>query len=391
MSLCLRGARLTLFAAFALVLAGCSSSTVRTTEVTPVITGDPATPESELLDVGIRLFDPNAATLTEDEIFTSPEIRKAEARYMPTVLADTVQKSGHWGAVRVTPTETGVSDVVVAGRILESTGEKLALEISVSDASGAAWYTRAYEGFASKYSYQGKRAPEPFQDVYNRIANDLAIARAKLTPAQAVRLRTISELRFAQGFAPKAFGGFLDVDKKGRVTVRRLPAENDPMLERIRRIRERDNLFVDTLQDFYTGFSKQMYGPYQDWRKESYTESIAYRELRAQATGRTIAGVASILAGIAAQTGDSAATRAAGTVGIVGGAAMVKSGFDKRAESKMHAETLKELGGSLGAEIEPQVIELEDRSVTLTGSVQDQYGQWREILRGIYDAETGSI
>jgi hypothetical protein len=57
----------------------------------------------------------------------------------------------------------------------------------------------------------------------------------------------------------------------------------------------------------------------------------------------------------------------------------------------MHAETLKELGGSLGAEIEPQVIELEDRSVTLTGSVQDQYGQWREILRGIYEAETGSI
>jgi hypothetical protein len=163
------------------------------------------------------------------------------------------------------------------------------------------------------------------------------------------------------------------------------------MLERIRRIRERDDLFVDTLQDYYTGFSKQMSGPYQDWRKESYSESIAYRELRAQATGRTIAGVASILAGIAAQTGDSAATRAAGTVGIIGGAAMVKSGFDKRAESKMRAETLKELGGSLSAEIEPQVIELEDRSVTLTGSVQDQYGQWREILRGIYEAETGSI
>jgi hypothetical protein len=57
----------------------------------------------------------------------------------------------------------------------------------------------------------------------------------------------------------------------------------------------------------------------------------------------------------------------------------------------MRAETLKELGGSLSAEIEPQVIELEDRSVTLTGSVQDQYGQWREILRGIYEAETGSI
>lgn len=374
-----------------LLLSGCSSNTVRTTEVTPVIAGDPGMPEDQLLDVGVRLFDPNSAALTEEEIFTSPEIRKAEARFMPTVLADTLQKSGHWGAVRVAPSETGVSDIVVDGKILESTGEKLALEISISDASGAHWYTKQYEGFASKYSYDAKVAPEPFQDVYNRITNDLAIARAKLSPAEAKRLRTISELRFAESFAPKAFSGFLEKDKNGRFSVRRLPAENDPMLVRIRSIRERDNLFVDTLQDYYNGFSRQMSAPYQDWRKESYTESIAYRELRAQATGRTIAGVASIIAGIAAQTGDSYATRAAGTVGIIGGAAMVKSGFDKRAESKMHAETLKELGGSLGAEIEPQVIDLEDHSVTLTGSVQDQYTQWREILHGIYEAETGSI
>ena len=374
-----------------LLLGGCSSNTVRTTEVTPVIAGDPGMPEDQLLDVGVRLFDPNSAALTEEEIFTSPEIRKAEARFMPTVLADTLQKSGHWGAVRVAPSETGVSDIVVDGKILESTGEKLALEISISDASGAHWYTKQYEGFASKYSYDAKVAPEPFQDVYNRITNDLAIARAKLSPAEAKRLRTISELRFAESFAPKAFNGFLEKDKNGRFSVRRLPAENDPMLVRIRSIRERDNLFVDTLQDYYNGFSRQMSAPYQDWRKESYTESIAYRELRAQATGRTIAGVASIIAGIAAQTGDSYATRAAGTVGIIGGAAMVKSGFDKRAESKMHAETLKELGGSLGAEIEPQVIDLEDHSVTLTGTVQDQYTQWREILHGIYEAETGSI
>ena len=374
-----------------LLLGGCSSNTVRTTEVTPVIAGDPGMPEDQLLDVGVRLFDPNSAALTEEEIFTSPEIRKAEARFMPTVLADTLQKSGHWGAVRVAPSETGVSDIVVDGKILETTGEKLALEISISDASGAHWYTKQYEGFASKYSYDAKVAPEPFQDVYNRITNDLAIARAKLSPAEAKRLRTISELRFAESFAPKAFSGFLEKDKNGRFSVRRLPAENDPMLVRIRSIRERDNLFVDTLQDYYNGFSRQMSAPYQDWRKESYTESIAYRELRAQATGRTIAGVASIIAGIAAQTGDSYATRAAGTVGIIGGAAMVKSGFDKRAESKMHAETLKELGGSLGAEIEPQVIDLEDHSVTLTGTVQDQYTQWREILHGIYEAETGSI
>ena len=36
-------------------------------------------------------------------------------------------------------------------------------------------------------------------------------------------------------------------------------------------------------------------------------------------------------------------------------------------------------------------IELEDQTITLTGSVQDQYQQWRELLRQIYEAEVGSL
>lgn len=375
----------------AMLLAGCTTHTVRTTETTPVLRGDPSVPEAQLLDVGVRLFDPGIEALAEDEIFTAPEIRKAEARFLPTLLSDTLQKSGHWGAVRVMPEGTGVADVMIEGRILESTGERLQLEVSVSDASGKHWYTRTYEGLASKYSYSGSRAPEPFQDVYNRIANDLATARAKLPEAEVTRLRAIAELRFAESFSPQAFGGYLARDAKGRITLRRLPAEDDPMLERVRRIRERDQLFVDTLQDYYAGFSRQMANSYQDWRKESYNESVAYKEMQRQATIRKAIGVAAILGGIAMQTGDSSATRTAGVVGIVGGASMVKSGFDRSAEAKMHAETLREIGGSLGAEIEPQVLELEDRSVTLTGTVQDQYGQWREILHGIYASETGSI
>ena len=381
-----------LIAAMMLLLAGCASSTVRTTETTPVITGDPAMPEDQLLDVGVRLFDPGLEMLDEKEIMTAPEIRKAEARFFPTVLVDTLQRSGHWGAVRVEPAQTGVTDIVLDGRIIESTGEELQLEITASDSSGAQWYTRRYEGTASKYSYDAKRGPDPFQDVYNRIVNDLALYRARLQPAKVRELRTISELRFAESFSPQAFGGYLQTDKKGISRIQRLPADNDPMLARIRQIRERDNLFVDTLQDYYNGFARQMSGPYQDWRKESYTESLAYKELRQQATLRTVAGIAAVLVGAAAATtGDSSTSRAAGTIGVIGGASMIKSGMDKRAESKMHAETLLELGGSLGAEISPQVIHLDERSVTLTGTVEDQYTQWREILHGIYAAETGSI
>lgn len=378
--------------ALAMLLGGCASSTVRTTTVTPVIAGDPAMPEAQLLDVGVRLFASGADQLKEDELMTAPEIREAEARYMPGVLAQTMQKSGHWGAVRVTPERTAITDVVVDGRIIESTGLDLVLEITPSDASGATWYTRRYEGTASRYSYDARHAAgEPFQDVYNRIANDLAMYRAGLSAARVNELRMISELQFAESFSPQAFGGYLETDRKGITKIRRLPAENDPMLARVRQIRERDSLFVDTLQDYYNGFAQQMAAPYQDWRRESYTEGLAYKELRQQAAMRTVAGIAAIVGGIAMQGGDSASTRAAGTVGILGGAGMIKSGMDKRAEAKMHAETLLELGSSLGAEINPQVIELDERSVTLTGTVEQQYGQWREVLKGIYAEETGNL
>jgi hypothetical protein len=45
------------------------------------------------------------------------------------------------------------------------------------------------------------------------------------------------------------------------------------------------------------------------------------------------------------------------------------------------------MGSSLEAEIVPQVIALEDRTVTLSGSVQAQYAQWRELLHQIYEQE----
>lgn len=376
-----------------LLLGACATSSVRTAAVTPLNKGDPSRPEAELLDVGVRLFDSGAAKLAEDELLTAPEIREAEARYMPTVLATTLQSSGHWGSVRVIPARTAISDVIVEGRIIESTGLDLELEITASDVSGTKWYTRRYEGTASRYSYTSPAAGgvDPFQDVYNRIANDLAAYRDQMTAKRVRELRTIAELRFAASFSPQSFDGYLDTDRKGIAHIARLPAENDPMLERVRRIRERDALFIDTLQDQFDAFARQMAPPYRDWRRESQTEALAYKELRRQAALRTVAGIAAIVGGIAAQGSDNPRTRAAGSVGIVGGAVMIKSGMDKREESKMHAETLKELGASLGAEVQPRVIELDEQHVRLSGTAEEQYRQWRNVLRDIYTLETGPL
>ena len=94
------------------------------------------------------------------------------------------------------------------------------------------------------------------------------------------------------------------------------------MLARVRGLRQRHYVFVDTLQGHYTGFSDDMYTPYQEWRKASYEETVALRELETEAKREMIAGGAAILAGIVAQSSGSSMTRSAGAIGVVGGGAV---------------------------------------------------------------------
>jgi hypothetical protein len=164
------------------------------------------------------------------------------------------------------------------------------------------------------------------------------------------------------------------------------------VLERIRDIRERDFMFIDTVQDYYATYVRQMRLPYDSWREQSYQETIMLRELRKSARRRFIAGTAVVIGGLAAATnGGNYATQTGGAAGVGAGAYLIKSGFDKRAEAKIHMEALEELGQSLENEVAPRVINLEDRTITLTGSVEEQYGQWREILADLYAADIGEL
>lgn len=375
------------------LLGGCVSQTVTTTSVPKIDTASTAVPEGQLLDVGIAIFDPGIDDYEEGEQ-TYPEVRKAEARFMPFLLAESMQDSGAWGAVRVVPNPEQINDLVVRGKILHSDGEELQLHINATDSRGRVWLDKEYTGEASRYAYTvTRRNPyDPFQAVYNTIANDLLQQQEKLTLAERDNIRLVTELRFARSFSPEAFAGYLDQNKKGVYTVVRLPAKDDPMLERVVSIRERDQMFIDTLQEYYKTFGSQMQDPYQEWRKQSYEEAVALQELQAESTRQLIAGGLALIAGIAGATqGDSSTTRTAGQVAIIGGGYLLKSGLDKRNQAQIHVQALEELGQSLEAEITPQVIELEDRTITLNGNVEDQYAQWRELLADIYQAEVGAM
>lgn len=376
----------------ALLLTGCVSQTIKSTSVPALNRPAEAISELDLLDVGIAIFNPGLEEYDEkDQVY--PEVRRAEARFMPQLLAEAMQQSGAWGAVRVLPDNDRITDLRIDGEILYSDGERVELAILAIDSQGNTWLDNTYSARTSRYAYRSatRRQYDPFQALYHRIANDLLQKQAGMSSRNLQVIRTITELRFAREFASGSFEGYLEQTRNGKYRIARLPAEGDPMLERVRTIRKRDHLFVDTLQTYYRDFSGAMYEPYQEWRKMSYEEAVALQELQAQSRRQLIAGGAAILAGIAASGSNDRSMRTAGFVSMMGGGSLLKSGLETRNEARMHTQALEELGLSLEAEITPRVIELDDRSVMLSGNVEDQYNQWRDILEEIYRTEMGAM
>jgi hypothetical protein len=104
-------------------------------------------------------------------------------------------------------------------------------------------------------------------------------------------------------------------------------------------------MFIDTVQDYYATYVRQMRLPYDSWREQSYHETMELRELRESARRRFIGGAAAVIAGVAAATnGGNYASQVGGISAASAGAYLIKSGFDKRAEAQMHMEALEELG-----------------------------------------------
>ncbi len=380
----------------ALIASGCATHTVRTTTYEPIVTDAAAIPEEFLMDVDVAVFDPGLDEIDNDEEeTTNHQVRLAESRYAPYLLAETLIRSGNWGIVYVMPGDAGPMDIRVEGTILQSTGESMAMRVEVSDATGRHWYTREYREAISQFAYEpGQRAQnDPFQVLYNSIANDLlAWRKANMTDQRIAEIRAVSEMRFAQRFSPDAFADYLHADGEGSYMLAALPAESDPALRRIREIRERDYMFLDTVQEYYSGFTREMREPYDSWREQSYHETLALRELEANARRRFILGTAVVLGGLAAAAnGGDYVTRVGGATGVSAGAYLIKSGFDKQAEARIHMQALEEMSASLEGEVAPRVISLQDQTITLTGTVEEQYEQWREILADLYAAERGDM
>jgi len=212
--------------------------------------------ELALLDIGLIVFEPGVPDDPRQrrEQNVSEGIRQAESRYLPYVLRNTLENSNQWGAIRVLPQADPSAELLVTAEILKSDGVKLSLQVSAWDSTGRAWIDKVYTGDPDPEAYrEGAGFIEPFQALLNQIANDLYRVRSSLDEKDLERVINVSQLRYAAALSPEAFGEHLVENPDGSVQLNRLPATNDPMFSRVKRIRQGEYLFVDAVDQHYEG------------------------------------------------------------------------------------------------------------------------------------------
>lgn len=321
-------------------------------------------PDASRLDVGIVVFDPgipgNPSTHSKLGIF--PEIRKAEAKYMPVMLRDALNESDAWGVVRVLPEPLDSSELLVTGAIFHSDGQRLELRIKAVDATGAIWVDKTYSATALPADYAGN--VDPFREVYTGIAADLLAAKRSRSAAALVTVRQIAELRYASVLAPQVFEPYLARSPDGQFTLLRLPAEGDPMLERVLRIRDQEYRFVDIVDEQYTRLGEEMTPTYQLWRQYDAEQAEYRQDYQMRVSSRE-------------------------SQGRRGSFAALEQSYNAYKWSKIHEQDLDELALGFNNEVAPTAMEVSGTVFNLSGSLDTQYAEWREILQRIFTLESG--
>lgn len=322
-----------------------------------------------------------------------PELRHAEANRFAYQLKKAMDATGAFGAVRVTPDKTATGDLYVLGEILESNGEDVEIKVDVLDISGKRWFVREFDHEVDPAFHKTIRNDglDPYTPVFEKAANRIALELEEYSTEQLERMSQLAELRFGASMSEQAFTEHLTLTD-GMVSLVSLPSEGDPMLNRTRSVRVRDQLFVDSLQEEYRAFSDRMAPSYLIWQEQSLAEIEAKRAAQQKATGQAALGVLAfglaILAAAAGARSNSSGGQGAGAIGAIAagaiGASLISNSFQTSKEAEVHRDALNELGESINVDLGPRVVEFEQETLRLTGDAKEQFAKWREFLQKIY-------
>ncbi len=320
------------------------------------------------LNVSIAVFDPGipADASTHRRLQVFPRIRKIEALYLPFVLHETLVESSQWGAVRVVPAADIAAELLVSGTIIKSNGEILELQIRAVDASGREWFTRNYTGATTVIAAQGEAEPAAigYQEIYAEIGADLEAARALLDEQALAEIVDVSFLRYAIQLVPTAFDEYLSANPDGTFTIDRLPAQNDPMLERLGRIRGVEYLITDAVDTKFQELHAEIASIYELWR--SYRRKFTQYQLDET---RRLENVK--------------------TDAPKGSFEAIRSAYDNYKWSRIAEQEQESWADGFNNEVGPTIEKMEIRVAELEGWVDQQYAEWSALLAELFALETG--
>ena len=314
------------------------------------------------LEVGVVVFEEGIRN--PDARDARDKLRSVETRLAAAYLRDILTESGQWGAVRVLPGASHFAALTVSDTIVHSDGRHFVVDIKAVDATNRVWLDARFHRQTSAADYIDS-TNEPFRPLFVSIANRLRDAAVGLTRQDIVRLLGVADLRYAQELAPEVFSTYL-AEEDGRLKPNRLPADSDPMMARIARIRNQEALFIDTVDEQYVDLGEELGPTYRLWRRSSFEQAEYLEAYTERASGRELK----------AKQGSFAA---------------MQQVYSAYRSVRIQEQDLFELATGFDNETAPTVLELGENVVRLGGTLDEQYSQWRSILGQIIAIEQGSL
>jgi hypothetical protein len=335
--------------------------------------------ESVQLEIGIQVFD-NRLDAEDRERFEDwvySEIRENEVNYLPYVLRNTLLETNHWGAVRVLPQPDPSVDIQIEGTVLHSDGDRLEIAIVATDSAGRQWLNKTYADttvsadfpdstrFTTGNPFNPNGFVDPFQDIYDQIANDLLLTRELMASTELVNIKRVSQMVYASDLSPETFAHTLTTDEQGLLTVTSLLSEADPMLTRLESMRDRHLVFIDTVDEYYEALYTEMQPSYVIWRRYSHDQIDETQRLASRAEDYDL-----------------------DDYGTSSSFVSLTQRYDRYRWSKIYEQEFRELAAGFNKELAPAILKLSEQVNGVSGTMEEQYVQWRRILQALFRLET---
>ena len=309
------------------------------------------------LDVGISI-----KTEVQNKSGTDIEaaFRETEALLIGQRLRGEFERNDGWGVIRLFPEASVIPQLSVKLSILASDGRELVVEAIARAVTGETILSTIYRDISVDEDYTNVKG-DPFADFYATVVNDIADSLSLISNRESY-LRTVSSLRYASELVPEAFPDYL-VQEAGLYTIRREPSRDDPMHKRMHRLQDYELLFVDTIDEQLANVSREARDAYHLWMKSS-KEQLDWLDLRRER-------------GVSSETmqNESTFTR-------------LQAVYAAHRSLKIHEQELFELVLELENETRATAVYANEQVFKLSGTLEQQYQEWRATLRRINDLES---